>query len=151
MSVHKATLEDLEIIFRMALEFNRNAPYALFTDEATIVARIKHFIQEGSVFVDDEGHGFIAGTIVPFIYGDCKQAIELAWWVDEDQRKTGLGFKLLEEFECWAAANGARLVTMISLDDHVGKFYEKQGYTLAERTYMKDLKPWQRHHSEETK
>lgn len=139
--------EDLDNLNRMALEAIRKAAYAFISDQGRVVTVIKHFLQElpnQVVFIDESGHGMIAGMIVPFAYGIEEQAIELLWWVDEEYRLTGIGRELLEGFEVWAASKGARIVTMISLDDQVGSYYEKQGYTLCERTYMKDLKPWQR-------
>lgn len=139
--------EDLDNLNRMALEAIRKAAYAFISDQGRVVTVIKHFLQESTdksiIFVDEEGHGMIAGMIVPFAYGIEDQAIELLWWVDEEYRLTGIGRELLEGFEVWAASRGARIVTMVSIDDHVGRYYEKQGYTLCERTYMKDLKPWQ--------
>jgi GNAT superfamily N-acetyltransferase len=87
----------------------------------------------------------IGGIIVPYIYDNYSQAIELCWWVDEDVRHTGLGKELLQAFEDWAKEEGCKYITMISLaapnqeHDQVGKVYEKLGYSLMERTYMKEI------------
>lgn len=49
-------------------------------------------------------------------------------WVREDQRSTGLGRRLLEEFEGAAAGRGARRVFVTSFTFQAPGFYEKQGY-----------------------
>lgn len=143
-SVKVATEEDFDTVYRMALEFVRMSPYALFYSEGRVARVIKDILSnpDRSVILLTD-HGMLAGMKVPFTYGLDEQAVELAWWVDEEYRNTGLGKKLIEEFECWAARNGCRFVTMISLDDQVGGYYEKNAYKLCERAYMKDLKPWE--------
>jgi GNAT superfamily N-acetyltransferase len=121
----------------MALRASRKPVYALFFDPGTLTRVLKQFLQENSVFIAENGHGMLVGMKRPFIYGVCDTAIELSWWVDEEYRNTGLGKELLKAFEDWAKENNCKFMTMVSLDDHAGHLYEKLGYTLAERTYMK--------------
>lgn len=139
--IRVATIEDLDILSRMALEFIRKTAYALFYDEGRVVEVVKHFLLEtGSdrvILIDEEGRGFLAGVRTPFMFGTDYVATEIAWWVDEEHRKSGIGLELLNGFEYWASKVGCKFVTMVSLDDRVEEVYKKQGYKLYERAYMK--------------
>jgi GNAT superfamily N-acetyltransferase len=73
------------------------------------------------------------------LFSPHKTATEIGWYVSPDERGKEAGKQLLEAFEYWAQKVGCKYITMISLDDRVGKFYEKKGYSLLERAYMKVL------------
>lgn len=143
-----AGIADYEVVYKMALEFIRTTAYADIFDEPTLNAIVVQFLEETTlnrvILLDSEGRGMLAGARVPFIFGQHSNATEVGWWVYPEHRKSGLGIELLQAFEYWAQQAGCRFVTMISLDNALGKFYEKQGYSLMERTYMKDLNTWQR-------
>lgn len=83
--------------------------------------------------------GFLAGLATPSLFGDIRQATEMAWWVEPSERGKEAGGELLKAFEFWAKKVGCKLVTMISLNDKVGKYYEKNGYKLYERAYVKEV------------
>lgn len=138
-----ASKEDTEIVSRMALEFIRMTAYALFLDEGRVVRVVKDFLSkpasEGVVLLDSEGRGVLAGIKTPCLFNDGFVATELAWWVDPEHRKAGIGAELLDTFEYWAKKVGCDFVTMVSLDDELCKFYEDEGYLLYERAYMKKL------------
>lgn len=127
----------------MALEFIRKTAYALFLDEGRVMRVVKDFLSksptEGVVLLDTEGRGMIAGIKSPCLFNEGLVATELAWWVDEEHRESGIGKELLDSFEYWAKRIGCDFVTMVSLDDNLGKFYEDEGYKLYERAYMKKL------------
>jgi len=89
------------------------------------------------IFISE--HGMLVGMLSEFIYGDCLIATELAWWVDPEYRGTSEGKELLTSFEGWAKDKGCKYITMISLDEGLGKYYEKCGYLLTERSYMREL------------
>ena len=77
--------------------------------------------------------------VSPSLYSKDRVALEILWWVEPDARKTGLGKELLEAFEYWAK-NIAQcsIIAVSSLDDEsLDKFYNKKGYKLTEKTYMK--------------
>lgn len=143
--IRKATIEDLDMCSRMALEFIRMTAYALFYDEGRVVTLVKHFLQETDqntvILIDSEGRGMLAGAKTPFFFGNDYIATEVAWWVDLSHRGTSIGTELLEAFEEWARDNACRQVVMVAIDDTLGNYYEKKGYKLYERAYMKDL--WQ--------
>jgi len=141
MTIRVATPEDFDQVFQLAMTFANHSPYSQFTKDYVIEGMVKSMldkpITEAIVLIGDGG--LLVGHSTPFIYGDCKSAAELCWWVDEDKRKTGLGKELIEAFEYWAKQNGCKLITMVSLDESIDKYYEKRGYQLQERVYMKEI------------
>jgi GNAT superfamily N-acetyltransferase len=139
MSVYKATYADFDTIYNLVWKFIENSPYKDMADEVKVEVVIEHALEKGVVFLDEDHQGVIGGIIIPFAYGFQLQAAELCWWVEPEARKTGLGKELLDAFENWASERDASFITMISLDDQVGKVYEKLGYALKERTYMKEI------------
>jgi len=143
MSLRIATAEDFDLVFSMAKKFVESTDYNEHADDEAIKRLITEFLNSDNtdkIILLYGFEGMIAGLAFPFIYGKDKMVTELAWWVEPESRGNETGAKLLEAFEYWAReVVKAKLVTMISLDDKVGKFYEKNGYALQERTYMKVL------------
>ena len=138
-----ATIEDLPEVLEMSKQFMSSTGYQKYSDEQTISNLIEAIVtgpQDAMIILLIPGVGFLAGQSSPFAFGPHLLASEVAWWVNEDQRKTGAGSELVDAFEYWAK-NIARctIITLTSLDDIVGKFYEKKGYKLYERAYMKEL------------
>ena len=141
MSIRIATPEDIDLVTEMGLKFAAESNYRDYVDEQALRALVTKVItapkEEGIVLIHE--HGMIAGIVSQFLFGTFNSATELAWWVDPEHRKTSVGSELLEAFEFWATKVGCKLITMVSIDEQVGKYYEKKGYTLQERTYTKDL------------
>lgn len=138
-----ATVDDLHEVLDMSKEFMSSTGYSKYSDEQTITNLIETIVtgpQDTMIILLIPGVGFLAGQSSPFAFGPHFLASEIAWWVNEDQRKSGAGNELIEAFEYWAK-NVARcsIISLTSLDDKVGKIYEKKGYKLYERAYMKEL------------
>ena len=135
-----ATREDEELIYNHAMKFVETTPYKDHISERNIRNMIELFTQSDDKIILLYGDvGMIVGMAAPFIFGGGYIATELAWWVDPEERKNGVGSELLSAFEYWANKIGCKMVSMSSLDDQVGKFYEKNGYVLQERAYVKVL------------
>jgi GNAT superfamily N-acetyltransferase len=135
-----ATLDDLGSIEKMAASFIHTTGYSELAGGDDISALIQYLIaDDASIIILHGEDGFLAGTVSKFPFGPYMVASEVAWWVNEDKRKSNIGTELLDAFEFWAKKIGAEMVHMVSLDDSVGKFYEKKGYALYERAYMKGL------------
>jgi GNAT superfamily N-acetyltransferase len=133
--------EDFDLIKGMILKFAENSPIADQVSEDKLSALIENFISNGQdkiILLHGEA-GLIAGMVTPFIYGNGLVATELVWWVEPDKRKSSVGKELLKAFEFWANKIGCKFVVMSSLDEEVGKFYEKNNYVLRERSYIKGL------------
>lgn len=135
--IRVATESDINAVLDMALKFVKNTGYKDIYNEYKVTSMILYCMEHGIVLMHD--YGFVMGLADQFIYGSTSMATELAWWVDPDHRGDGVGKELLEGFESWAKSIGCSYVTMISIDDNVGKYYEKKGYKLYERAYMKEL------------
>lgn len=139
--IHKAvTKEDFTIAHLLAMRFAENSPYSKYVD-AQVVADVINgaMLSEDAVVLLCGESGMIVVSIIPFIYGKKRLAVELAWWVEPLSRGGRIGSALLDAAEMWAKNKGAVAMVMISLDDEVGKYYETRGYELRERTYMKEF------------
>lgn len=138
-----ATHEDFEEIKSMSMEFLTHTGYTEYSNEETISNLINNLLsgkQNEMIILLEPGAGMLVGMSSPFVFGPHFIASEIAWWVNPDKRDTGIGNELIQAFEYWAKnIAGCTLITLTSLDDSVGKFYEKKGYKLHERAYMKEL------------
>lgn len=138
-----ATLEDLPEIADMSMEFMSTTGYTDFSDRQTIENLITNIITGDpteKIIIFKSGVGFLAGVSTPFIFGPHRLATEVAWWVAPDARNNGTGREFLDAFEYWAKEKaGCTMISMVCLDDKLDKFYNKQGYKLYERAYMKVL------------
>ena len=138
-----ATIEDTTEIVEMAMKFMATTGYTEYSNEETITQLVNNILtgqQNEMIILLKSGVGFLAGMRSPFVFGPHFIASEIAWWIEPDKRKEGTGAELVEAFEYWAKnVAGCTMITLTALDDSVGKFYEKKGYKLYERAYMKQL------------
>jgi len=123
----------------MSCEFLGAVGYDKYSDPEVLVNFLYKIIKEHIIFVNEDVTGMLAGMAMPFLFGTTKVATEIGWWVNPDERNKKLGKALLDAFEAWAKEQGCTVITMICLDQEVGKFYEKNNYTLKELTYSKEL------------
>lgn len=146
-----ATLEDEDQILTLLKNFFNSTIYSSgFMDEDKVRVLIKActdpLIKENVVLVwEDKGKvvGLIAGQWTELIFNEDKVATELVWWVEPEYRKTEAAHQLLGAFEYWADWCGCKSIQMYSLSNEYSnvleRFYKKQGYKLAETSYVKDL------------
>ncbi len=138
-----ATLEDFNEIKDMAMKFMSKTEYTKYADEEVISQLIYNILtgeQNEMIILLEPGMGMLAGITTPFMFGNCLLASEIAWWVNEDQRKSGVGTQLVEAFEYWAKEKaGCKIITMSVLGHESGQFYAKHGYQLYEQAWMKEL------------
>ncbi len=136
-----ADLPDLKEIADMSMDFMSKTGYAGYSDRESIEQLISDMINapdHEKIILIEPGVGFLAGISSKFIFGTGRIASEVAWWINEDKRGTGVGKELINAFEYWAKnVAGCTLISMTSIDEDVGKLYEKNGYKLYERAYMK--------------
>ena len=87
--------------------------------------------------------GGIGGIKGPDFHDGDMYAVETFWFVYPEYRQKGVGVELLNAFEEWGRSNGCEKVAMIHLVDSypdvLKRFYEANGYHLAELHYVKDL------------
>lgn len=140
--VRVATPDDYALIKDLCTKFLDNSPYKDLYNSAAISHLVSGFLYTPAdkIVLLYEDKGILAGLSSPFLFNPLKKmATELAWWVEPQYRQTSIGKELLDAFEEWAKNTGCELVTMVCLDDLLGKYYERRGYSLKERAYMKVL------------
>ena len=124
-----ATIDDFNLIREMADEFVETLAYGKWCHGKDIDNVINNFLTEDNsthIILLHGDDGMLWGTLGKFPFGPYVVATEFAWWVRVDKRKGKVGSELLEAFEEWARRVGADMVHMISLDERVGKYYEKK-------------------------
>lgn len=91
---------------------------------------------------DEEIVGMIVGGISEPLFSSDSVATELAWFVMEDYRDSIGAMKLLKEYEKWAVESGCTFITMVDIDtlESLDSLYTRKGYTLTEKTYVKEVK-----------
>lgn len=94
--------------------------------------------------VDNKIVGMVCGMASSPLFAVEPIASELAWWVDEEYRKTKDSAKLIYAFEDWALRIGSYGTSLALIKgvspESVGKFYERQGYVETENNYLKVFK-----------
>ena len=95
-------------------------------------------VAEKDVIKKDERPNVIVGCIAIIRGTDCKinaivdqEDITFSVWkmsVAEDFRRQGVGRKLIEAAEKWAAEKGCKKMKMVTANPVASKFYQKQGY-----------------------
>lgn len=137
-----ATEEDISTVLKLAMSFAKATGYKELITEERVEALIKTLVtsdNNSTIVLLWKDVGVLAGAKAPFLYGPHLTATELFWWVEPDYRKLGVGEQLLNAFEFWAEKVGCDLITMVGLDNKLDKYYNKKGYKLYERAYMKKL------------
>lgn len=141
-----ADQNDLSDVLRMARRFHEESPYSgmSFSED-----RLKDFF---SIYLSDptkvivilseqdgRPRGMICGMADSPHFSDEKAATELAWWMDPEYRKSKDSVLLMRAYEDWGRRIGASVTQMalLSSSPDVSKLYEKSGYSLTERTYVK--------------
>jgi len=139
--IRQATLNDVELVTQMTVKFLSTTKHKDITDEDKTRQTIKVILSSPHMAIFLYGEvGMIAGVISEFPFGNHLVASELGWWVEPEYRKSEIGKELLDTFEDWATVNKCEKIFMVTLDDSVGKYYEKRGYEIHERTYVKDIR-----------
>jgi len=144
--IREATLDDSFDVLMLAHQFGKEAPPCYKFNKVKAEAFFERALTDPTMvwFVseDDDGIcGFIVGHFPDHPFNDASTAIELAWFVTKDKRKGTTAMRLVRAFDDWAKDLGAR---WISMSDIVGiqdltQLYTRQGYQLAERSFMKEV------------
>lgn len=138
--MHIATLDDIDKIVGMSMKFIDTTDYKEYSDIDTITLRVYNLISspkdQGIILCNEDG--FLAAQRVPFPFGKGFISTEIAWWVEPEARRNGVGQDLLDHYEHWVKNyTDCFAATMACLDDLTGDFLIKNNYKLLERAYMK--------------
>lgn len=95
-------------------------------------------VSENGKLVGVLGAGFMEDP-----YSGCHTATEQFWYVLPTHRKTRVGLDLFDAFISEAAKRGMKKAVMVHLaaltPESLQRFYEKEGFRLAEQTFWKEL------------
>lgn len=83
--------------------------------------------------------GFFGAIVTKHPINGLMTAFELAWYVTPEKRAGTGGWKLLKFGEELAFKLGADVMQLSSLDDKVGGFLQRAGYTARETTWVRSL------------
>ena len=90
--------------------------------------------------VEGKAQGVLMAAWAEHPFGPVRMARETVWWIEPDYR--GLAaVKMLDAYELWARDAGCNYVGMAGMGDDpdVGKLYQRRGYQIAERHYLKAI------------
>jgi len=148
--IRRAMLDDVPELARLGGLFFAESGYAdmMPPDPAGLADNLAAFMQAPAChFLVVEVGGRMVGAagfaILPAFPAPATiQATELFWFMEPEYRGP-FGPLLLEAMEEEAAALGAGVISMIALEAArgavVGRLYERRGYRLVERAYMRRL------------
>ena len=146
--VRLADLDDVVGISMLGHDFARHYPLDVEWELGGLITQIQGLIASPDtvifVAVDDDGEPF--GVLVGMETGvwfapSTRIATELAWWVDPECRGGTAALRLVRMFQDWAASRGIKHVALSSIvtdgGPTAGRFIERQGFKLVERSYIK--------------
>lgn len=136
-----ATLEDSMKGAKLLLNFHKAANPPFDASAAWALALFQEFVNaEDKIAIIKDG-GILLGGVSKSILGPFMQAYEVAWWVNPDRRGIN-SIKMLKMYEEWAKIKGASLIEVKSLENfkEVEKLYERSGYSLIEKSWVKVIK-----------
>ena len=138
VQIRPAQLDDAASLFALVRTFPAPTP----PDESAFVSSLQAKLPDRASYVgvaDLEGHlvGYVAGYSHPTFYAGGMTA-----WVDEllvapDFRGRGIGRRLMDAIERWAATRDCRLVSLAT--GGARSFYEQLGYQTGASYYKKYL------------
>lgn len=143
--IRPAVSGDMPELLRMGELFFNASGYNEMTDINLndVELLLRKLIDAGTLITDGKG-GMIGFVIFPlFMNASYLVSQELFWWVDEEQRKSGLGIDLLSQAENLSKELGAKQMIMLSLKklhgDRISKLYNSRGYQERENSFMRAL------------
>ncbi len=146
MQVRQAKIQDRDEFVRLANLFLAESSYPIKMNLMKLMTSFLRAIEldEIVLFVAEDGDklvGMLVGVVNESLFSNDKIASELAWFVEREYRGTSVALRLLAEFEKWAKLQGCSFIAMIDLHrvNNLENMYNKLGYELAEKTYMKKV------------
>lgn len=146
--IRPGTRGDIEVVAALGEEFHREANWSDICEYVAddSIATLGILLESGILLVAEEENEIVgmAGALVfPFYFNTSHiTGNELFLWVRPDRRGS-LGARLLKALETEAKARGCKSFSMQLLEaiepGKTEKFYLRNGYRPAERTFMKVL------------
>lgn len=144
------TLSDLGDIMKLVNSFYKQSIYKSFTYDETRVkdtlVEILSSSQDRKIVIlgiqDNQPIGLVIGLVAPAPFSDQLVGLEQAWFVEQEHRNSRIGLELLSAFEEWCRLVGCDLIQLSSLgasQSIADTIYERKGYTLVEKAYLKEI------------
>jgi len=147
MPIRKATEEDQLDFLILAKKFLKESKYIFSFNQSKLLENYLLAINHDDFLIllaEENGEvvGMLAAGITSPMFSDDKVATELAWFIDKEHRGSSMSLRLIKEYEKWAKGNGCKYTSMMDLDqlNNLQRLYERQGYSLVEKTFIKELK-----------
>jgi len=130
--VMKQFLKEAKYTFRVDAKYTQDNFETIAQDENYIVLLVEE---------EEEIVGFLVGVIGSTLFSKDLIAIELGWYLLPEHRNAKTGLKLVDAFEKWSQNKNCKHVSMVDIDTlkDLKPLYERRGYVLTEKTYVKEL------------
>lgn len=145
MRVWEATPEDLPDLVEYGRRFHEaSGTYgeSLSFDDVHYWNQLVQFLSNDRALVLTADGGSLGAILFQPCFSTEWVAQELWWWVDQDQRRQGIGKELFRSFEEWAEEQGASVIIVSTLGesmDRAMRYYTVEGYKHAEHCYLRRL------------
>lgn len=152
--VRRAAVGDIPqmvMIGRRFIEESGYPKYGVHGNPARLHASLSNAIDDPSsaVFVAAQGEkivGVAQAVKYTNYFSDAPMGIELFWWVAPEHRGGSAAVRLMDAMERWADDEHCVAFAMVDIT-HINsaapRIYERRGYELCERTWIKRLTQWQ--------
>lgn len=142
MGLRIATIDDIDLVYKLSLEFKETTDRAKYFDDEKLKTICLSFLTasaEQKVVILYDDVGMIVGIKEEFPFGHDPMAVEVAWWVAPDKRKSKVGKELLDAFEFWAQKVGCKLICVSCPPNTIGDYYSKRDYKAFNHEYYKEI------------
>jgi len=133
-----ATDEDIPQLLDILRSFHKETIYfdLVEFDEESLTETCESLIKNGFILMDD--YSAIGIIIFPLFFNkNYKMAQEVFWYAKPEHR--GKGAELLEKAEELCKEYQVNCIAMLSLNDKLDQFYERNDYQLNEKSFLKWL------------
>lgn len=146
MNIRLARYEDILDLSLLIRSFTSEAKYGFSLDYNKIYDTLKNTMEDDDylLLVVEDGDklvGMFFAMLIEPLFSSDKVAAEVAWYISPDSRGSKQALKLIDWYLLWAEERGATKATIadiVELND-IGKLYNRKGFVLSERSYVKDL------------
>ena len=147
--IRSATTDDIDAIVGLGARFANLHPLRPVCRPGPIRETIERLLTKGQCVKVAESDGVIVGAILGiestyWFDPTVAVAMELAWWIDDRVRNSGVGIRLLRAFEVWAATTDAQVLVLSDMvgrdgEPMLGDLTTRLGYRLTERSHVKTI------------
>lgn len=149
--IRLATPNDITYVRDMCIKFLKFSPYGnLPYDIHKIEDSFYSLIEDKNISIVllstdtyDIPKGMLAIKLGGLPFSGATVAHEVVWWMEEEDRKTRQAIEMFKAAEYWAQKVGAAYMQFSSLsvsDEGVDRFYTRQGYTMTEKAFLKEIR-----------